>query len=138
MILREPMTAPASVLHELPGGEELLAWFGRVPSFHDGELLEIAFFGKGQALMRIHAWILTDKVDDQGHLITDRHAVVTFALDGVNTIECRDFDMVPGIILDLDVTRVEEGLRFEWSASYGVGGAVTARQARITLEPGRP
>ncbi|MBP0581348.1 hypothetical protein J8I29_18610 [Labrys sp. LIt4] len=132
------MTAPASILHELPGGEELLAWFGRVPRFHDGHLLEIAFFGKGQGLMRIHAWILTDKADDDGHLLTEKHAVVTFALEGVSTIECSDFDMVPGIIFELDVTRVEQGLRFEWSASYGVNGTVTARQARITLEPGKP
>lgn len=132
------MTTPAAILQELPGGEALLAWFGRVPSFHDGELLEIAFFGKGEGLMRIHAWILTDKVDELGHLVTDRHAVVTFALEGVSTIECTDFDMVPGIILDLEVTRVEEGLRFEWSPSYGVCGTVTARQARVSLEPGKP
>ncbi|WP_454817835.1 hypothetical protein [Labrys neptuniae] len=132
------MTAPASGLHELPGGEALLAWFGRVPRFHDGELLEIAFFGKGEGLIRIHAWNLTDKADESGHLITDRHAVVTFALEGVSTIDCTDFDMMPGIIFELDVTRVEEGLRFEWSPSYGVCGAVTARQARIALEPGKP
>ncbi len=45
---REPMTTPTAVLHDIPGGEDLLRWFGRVPRFHDGQLLEIGFFGKSE------------------------------------------------------------------------------------------
>lgn len=134
----ERMSGPVSILQELPGGEALFAWFGRVPRFHDGELLEIAFFGKGQGRMRIHGWTMTDKVDAQGYFITEKHAVVTFDLEGVSVIDCTDFDMVPGIIFDLEITRVEAGFCFDWSASYGVCGTVTARQVHITLAPGKP
>jgi hypothetical protein len=127
-----------SILHDIPGGEALLDWFGRVPHFHDAELLEISFFGRGAGLLRIHSWIITDKVDAQGYLVLDKHAVVTLALDGVSTINCTDFDMVPGIIYGLEINKADEHFRIEWSASYGVDGSVTAKQVRITLEPGRP
>lgn len=71
----ERMSGPVSILQELPGGAALFAWSGRVPRFHDGELLEIAFFGKGQGRMRIHGWTMTDKVDAHGYFITEKHAV---------------------------------------------------------------
>jgi len=32
-------------------GEALVEWFGRVPRFHDAELLEITFSGKGAGLL---------------------------------------------------------------------------------------
>ena len=33
-----------SALHDIPGGEALFDWFGRVPRFHDAKLLEITFY----------------------------------------------------------------------------------------------
>ncbi len=56
---------------------------------------------------------MTDKVDEHGHFILDRHALVTLALAGVSAIDCEDFDRVPGIILDLEITRAEEQFRLE-------------------------
>ena len=85
--------------------------------------------------MRICSWNMADKVDGQGQFVLDERAIVTFTLDRVSSITCTDFDMVPGIILDLDITRAEELFRIEWSASYGVQGCVDARQVRITLNP---
>ena len=40
------MKIHTSILHDIPGGKALVDWFGRVPSFHDAELLEITFPGK--------------------------------------------------------------------------------------------
>ncbi len=40
------MTA-TSILHDIPGGTQLIEWFGRVRRFHDGYLLEISFSGGG-------------------------------------------------------------------------------------------
>lgn len=131
------MTTPTSILHDIPGGEALVEWFGRVPRFHDAELLEIIFSGKGAGVLRIHAWNMTDEVDAQGYFVLDKHAVVTLALEGVSEINCADFDMVPGIILDLEITTAGEHFRVEWNASYGVTGSVTAKHVRAILKPGK-
>ncbi len=132
------MTRPAGTLHGIPGSEALVAWFGRVPRFHDAELLEISFSGTGAGLIRVHAWITTDEVDAEGYFVRDRHVTVSLALDGVGTIDCTDFDSVPGIIFDMEIAKVDGGFRIAWSASLGVSGAVTARGLRFTLEPGDP
>jgi len=116
----------------------LVEWFGRVPRFHDAELLEITFSGKGVGLLRIRAWNITDQVDTKGYFILDKHATVTLALEGVSVINCVDFDMMPAIILDLEITKVDENYCIEWSASYGVAGFITAKHVRISLAPGRP
>lgn len=130
-----PSTFP---LRDIPGGKSLLDWFGRVPGFHDAELFELRFPERGSGTLRIHAWNMTNKVDANGYFICDRHAIVTLSLRGVSAIQCTDFDMVPGIISDLEITKVDEYFRVEWSASYGVTGLITARHARIDLSPGKP
>lgn len=132
------MSTPVSILRDVPGGEALLGWFERVPRFHDAELLEVSFFGKGEGRLRIHAWNMTNKVHAQGYFVLDKHAVVTLTLEGVSTIDCADFDMVPGIIFELEITKPGELFRIEWSSSYGIAGAVTAKQVRIGFEPGKP
>ncbi|OCJ11766.1 hypothetical protein A6U86_01485 [Rhizobium sp. AC27/96] len=130
--------SPASVFSEIPGGESLLKWFGRIPRFHDAELLEISFPDKGAGLLRIHAWNITDKVDAKGYFVLDKHAIVTLILEDVSNISCTDFAMVPCIIFDLEITRTEEHFRIEWSASYGVAGFIIAKHAHINLKPGKP
>jgi hypothetical protein len=128
----------ASVLDDIPGGGLLHEWFGRMPSFHDAKLLEVSFLGKGAGMLRIHAWNTTKEVDSQGYLVLDKHAVVTFDLEGVSAINCEDFDMMPGIIYDLQITKVEGKFSIEWGASYGVSGCVSAKQIRLALKPGMP
>lgn len=127
-----------SILNDIPGGKPLLEWFGRVPSFHDAYLLEITFSGNGAGLLRIHAWNMTNELDAKRHFILDKHAVVTLTLEGVSEINCIDFDMVPGIIFGLEITKVDEHFRVEWDSSYGVAGFVTAKHMRIDLVPGKP
>jgi hypothetical protein len=127
-----------SALHDIPGGEALFDWFGRVPRFHDAKLLEITFSGKGSGLLRIHAWNMTNKVDAKGYFVLDKHVVITFALGAVSAINCTNFDIVPAVIFDLEITRLDQGFRLAWSASYGVTGSISAKQVRITLEPDKP
>jgi len=81
----------------------LLAWFGRVPRFHDAELLEITLASKGESVLRIHTWEMTNQVDDRGYFVLDKHVVVTITLHSVTEISLSDFDL-PGIIGSLEVT----------------------------------
>ncbi len=129
---------PKSILSDIPGGKALLEWFGRTPSFHDAELLELMFSSKGAGMLRIHAWNMTDQVDAEGYFVLDKHAVVTFTLEGVSAVNCVDFDLVPGILFNLEISKVDDQIRIEWSASYGVAGSVTCKQMLIDLMPGKP
>jgi hypothetical protein len=70
-----------TIYHEVSGGAELLRWFGRVPSFHDAEILSLDLRRKGQSTLRLHGWITTDKVGEGGFLVLERQAIVSFALD---------------------------------------------------------
>ena len=81
---------------------------------------------------------MTDTVDDRGFFITDRHATVTMSLDEVTHVALSDFNMVPGIIFDLEVPRFEDGLQVLWSGSYGVAGTLRAKRMHIHFEPGKP
>lgn len=129
---------PKLSLHDIPGAEALTEWFGRMPRFHDAKLLEVTFSGDGTGRLLMHAWNMTHEVDSEGYFVLDKHAMVTLAFEGVSTINCVDFDMVPGIVFDLEITKVEDNFRIEWSASYGVAGFVTAKNVRISLVPGKP
>ncbi|HWE75562.1 MAG TPA: hypothetical protein VG328_20555 [Stellaceae bacterium] len=81
---------------------------------------------------------MTDKVDAQGYFVLGKHAVVILAPEGASTINCADFDMVPGIIFGLEIAKADEYFRIEWDASYGVNGSITTKQLQITVEPGKP
>ena len=45
---------------KIQGGPELLTWFGRVPRFHDAEILSLNLDRKGQSTILVHAWNMTD------------------------------------------------------------------------------
>jgi hypothetical protein len=132
------MNTPASVLHDISGGDALIEWFGRIPYFHDGELREITFSNKGVGLLRIYTWNMTDELNAEGYFVLEKHATVTIALEGVREINCSDFDMVPGIIGFLWITKPDDNYRIEWDASYGVTGVIIAQQLSIDLVPGKP
>ena len=131
------MTAMADLL-SLPGGDTLVGWFQRVHHFHDANLLEMAFPAKGSGLLRIHTWQMTDRLDEQKYFILEKHALVTFHLEGVKEVNCLDIDMTPAIIGSLQISRTGELVSIEWDSSYGVYGAIRASRASISLRPGEP
>jgi Immunity protein 50 len=130
------MTAETTLL-EIPGGKALFDWFGHMPSFHDAELLEIDLVSKGPSTLRIHTWEMTDKVDARGYFVLDKHVVVTITLEEITRIDLVDFNL-PGIILDLEIERVDEGIEFAWGGSYGCDGTLRAKKAYFDLKAGKP
>ena len=127
----------SSILDDLPGGRALFEWFGSTPHFHDAELLEISLSSIGSSTLRIHAWVMTDDVDSRGYFIQDKHVVVTITLDQVTHVALSDFHL-QGIVLDLNITRVNDAYQFTWEGSYGVEGTIRARQVRFDLRAGKP
>jgi hypothetical protein len=126
-----------TALLEIPGGQALVAWFGHVPHFHDANLLDINLASKGTSTLRIHTWQMTDKVDDRGYYVLDKHIVVAIELKDVTYVALTEFNL-PGIIFDLEITKADPGFELCWSGSYGVSGTLRAQRISIDLRPGEP
>jgi len=124
-------------LSDIPGGRELIDWFGYVPRFHDANLLGINLVSDGPSSLRIHAFRMTKEVDDRGYYVLDKHVVVTVTLEAVIQVGLSDFNL-PGIIFELSFSTVEDDIQLAWTGSYGVEGTIRAKQARIDLIPGKP
>jgi hypothetical protein len=124
-------------LQNVAGLDRLVQWFGRMPRFHDANLLNIALHGDQPSTLRIHAFQMTDKVDAQGYFVLEKHAVVTLSLEEVTSVSLNDFHL-PGIIGDLHIGNVSDGVQVSWDSSYGVGGTLTAKRLSIDLLPGQP
>ena len=133
----EKPVRPTSAWDKIPGGQSLIEWLGRIPRFHDAEVLDIRLTGKATSFVRIHTWIMTDEVDDRGYFVLDRHAIVTVSLDEITYIALTDFHL-PGIIFDLEMSCVDDGFQILWSGSYGVAGTIRAKRIRLDFEPGKP
>jgi hypothetical protein len=140
-----------SIFAEVPGGAELIRWFGQVPTFHDAEILSLSLCRKGQSTLRVHSWINTGEVGPDGFYVLDRHAVVTFTLDEVKDLHLDGFsiqNVIFGLILRRAPDRPERGFHFlgahsddieiELEPCYGLDGFIRARAVSIEFEPGRP
>ena len=59
----------------------------RLPSFHAAEILSLHLRRTGQSVLRLHGWINTGAVGQDGYFVLDRHAIVTFTLSGVMELQ---------------------------------------------------
>ena len=131
----------ASVYASIPGGPELLDWFGRVPSFHDAEIIDLHLKRCGSSTLRIHAWNMTDKVK-KGYFVLEKHAVVEFSIDRITNLNLGDFNH-QNVIDKLVLSRMESGensavFELNLEPCYGLSGIIRAEQVSVTLGPGKP
>ncbi|MEO0691349.1 MAG: Imm50 family immunity protein [Pseudomonadota bacterium] len=89
----------------IPGGKELLQWFGRVPSFHDAEVLEPSLVRSGPTVLSIYTRNITNSIDANDYFIQKNHAVVTFELDGIVDLRLEGFNE-QNVIWGLDLALV--------------------------------
>jgi len=127
------------VLSEIPGGPDLLAWFGgRLPSFHDGEILSLELDRKGATCrIRVHTWEMTREVDEAGYYKNVKDVMVSFELSGVTELSLEGFNH-QNVVFGLYVERSDDGFQMELEPCYGLSGTITAKAVRVTLEPGAP
>ncbi len=136
---------------DVPGGDELLVWFGEVPTFHDAEIISLSLSRTGTGELKIHGWIMTDGVDPNGYIPLDKHAVVTFSFEGVMDLQLNGFSrqsVVAGLILRRATDRgrsdyyaTPEGaddIEIELLPCCGLNGFIRAKRVAISFVPGRP
>src|SRR5262245_13434450 len=80
-----------AVLARLPGGEDLIRWFGAVPSVHDAEIVELSLRRRAPSILRVHTWITRPEVDRQGYYVQDKHVVVSFELEDIIDLQLEGF-----------------------------------------------
>lgn len=133
----------------LPGGAEIVEWFGFVPSFHDWVLMGFDIV-EGSATLRLKAFRMTNQTGPEGAYVMDKHAIVS-----VNLIKVTGLILsgnASSIVSRLRIRRmVQEGIVLaDWTswagpeagdyevdidASYGLYGSLYAREISLTLEP---
>lgn len=141
-----------SIYDEVSGGADLVRWFGQVPSFHDAEILSLHLRRKEQSVLRLHGWMNTGEVGQNGYFVLDRHAIVTFTLSGVVDLQLDGFsiqNVIAGLVLRRGPDRPErqsylaldplpQDIEIELEPCYGLSGLMRARAVSITFEPGKP
>jgi hypothetical protein len=128
------------LLSQVPGGQELLAWFGGyAPRFHDAEVLGLTLDREGATCaLRVHGFEMTNEVDANGFFICTKHAVVTFVVGWLAELELHDFGD-QNALMGLAITRDEQArFRLELDPANGLSGVIVGHTLRIAIEPGMP
>ena len=138
------------VLASIPGGPELLAWFGHVPRFHDAEIISLHLNRTGPSTLSIHTWEITDTVDSKGFYVLEKQAIVTFTLEEIENLELEGFSH-QNVLGGLELNRIEaeastsgrQGIRPDLyeivlHPCYGLSGSIRAQQVSIALTPSEP
>ena len=141
-----------AIYPEVPGGAELLRYFGQVPSFHDAEILSLQLHRKGPSALHLHSWVNTGAVGRDGSYVLDRHAIVTFTFEGIMDLQLDGFskqNVIFGLVLRrapdrpnrrayLSLDPMPQDIEIELEPCYGLDGRIRARSVAITFEPGGP
>ena len=141
-----------NIYDEVPGGPDLVRWFGQEPSFHDAEILSLHLHRKGQSVLRLHGWIDTGEVGQDGYFVLDRHAIGTFTLSGIMDLQLDGFsiqNVIGGLVLRrapdrpdrrgyLALDPLPQDIEIELEPCYGLSGLIRSRTVSIAFEPGKP
>lgn len=132
----------------LPGGREVIDWFGFAPSFHDATVHSLDIT-QGSAVLRLNAFRMTSEVDEQGYYVLDRHARVEIRLSGLSALTLMG-EACP-IVSELGIRRLA-AIPPEWGpyggpnagdfevaleTTYGFEGALFAKDVAFGLIPGK-
>lgn len=101
----------------LPGGQEVIDWFGFCPSFHDGTLERLELVG-GNANLTVRTYRMGSKTDAEGFYVADRKAAVTLVMRGVTGLKLEGD--AGSIISELIIRRLDtEQPRSDWETCGG-------------------
>ena len=120
---------------EIPGAVELSKWFGGFPSFHDANA-ELQINGDGTGWLKAYGFGMTDKVDQNGYYVLEKHFVATFLFEKLRSVALTEFQPGRSILYDLDIKKSGDSFEISFGSSYGVAGSIIAERLSITFEIG--
>ncbi|MGO4388770.1 Imm50 family immunity protein [Microvirga sp. 2YAF29] len=139
----------------VPGGGELLAWFGYVPNFHDAEVISLHLNRSGASTLKVHIWDVTRDIHDPGQFIHDKDVIVTFTIEEILALDLEGFshqNVISGLGFR-KITPEVASFNMRWlrplqpqpdifeitlEPCFGMSGMIQARRVSITLTPGKP
>lgn len=129
----------SALLNRVPGGSDLIAWFGYAPRFHDAEVLSLALDREGPTCtLRIHVFEMTSEVDERGYFVCAKDVVATFVVGGLSETTLTDFGH-QNVLTELLISQDEVGAyRLTLDGSYGLSGVVVGTTLNVSLQPGLP
>jgi len=145
------MSTTPGIYAEIPGGSELVAWFGREPRFHDAEIVGLNLRRRAESTLDVHFWTATGEVDERGYFVLDNHVLVTFAMEEIVDLELDGFNhqnAIYGLSLrrsPIDPERAPyvmgdspDDFEIEIEGAYGMEGRIRCQKISIRLTPGKP
>ena len=136
----------------IPGGRELLAWFGCVPSFHDAEIISLCLHRRAPSSVLMHTWNNTSEADESGYYVLDKHAVVKFTFEEIVDLQFDGFshqNVIYGLSLRHAPDRPERRTSYARDPSpndfeiwlepcFGIDGFIRCRRVSVDFTPGKP
>lgn len=130
------MPLPADV-ESIDGAQELHAWFGYWPDFHDAEVVRFYLDLGTPSTLVIHTWEMTNQVNTSGFYELIKHVMVEFALMDVTSLNLQ-YPWEHSILLDLGISKTEVGFRMDLASAYGLCGTIEAKKISLRITPGEP
>lgn len=122
------------VLANISGAQQLADWFGRFPTFHDAEILELHLSRSGISWLKIHTWKMSAVINSSNEYINEKDVVVTIKLRDVSDIDLSGFNH-QNVIFSLQISPVDDGIKLELEPCFGMAGKIIAAQIEIEIEP---
>lgn len=139
------------IYEDIPGGPELLAWFGQEPTFHDAEILSLSLNRSGVSELKIHGWINTGEIGPDRTLLLAKQAIVTFHLEQIMDLQLDGFS-VQNVISGLELGYAKDRGRSDYFSlpqdpndvdielmpCAGLDGYIRAKKVSVSFVPGCP
>jgi hypothetical protein len=142
-----------SVYLKLPGGPELLAWFGTVPSFHDAEIVSLTLTRRSPSFLTIHGWTMDGSQTQNGYFVLQNKAVVIFEIQDIVYLNLEGFsrqNVIGGLII---AQRAPDPLAKSYYSTldsnaddyeivlepcYGMDGLIRCKKISVSFKVGDP
>ncbi len=125
------------ILEDVAGAADVIAWFGRWPSFHDGEVVSLWLNREAASVLKIHVFNTSSELTKSGHYKTGKHALVVFQLTNILAMDLVDFNS-QNVISALMLSKTDDGFLIKLGCCYGLCGSIRAESIRVAVEPGMP
>ncbi|MEJ0043441.1 MAG: Imm50 family immunity protein [Rhizomicrobium sp.] len=113
----------------------VVAWFGRVPRFHDCEVVSFDLRRDPEiSVLCIRAFLMTSAVDDKGFFVLEKHAMVSFGLTGIADLSLSDWNH-QNVLHSLEITEAGDCWRLDLESAYGLNGYTIAKAISISVRP---
>lgn len=129
---------------DIPGAQDVVAWFGYWPTFHDAEVLSISLDRQSGCRVSVHAFEMTAEVDGSGRYVLVKHAVVTFRMQGfpgdrsgISKTRIESFNN-QNVLSSASVNSRPEGYELVLEGCHGVDGSIVCERMSVSLKPGVP